>query len=104
MSYTQLKDEIKKAASKAFSELQNQHPNEKFFAFVLSTMDDHNYINASANSLESYQRITERNDTDEVYNKWIPSEWEHEYIGQHHFKCVDNLLEKLVNEIRNRRI
>lgn len=99
MSYTQLKNEIKKAAGKTFSEARNQHPNDHFFAYVLSTMDDHKSIKAIVNSEESHHKI-EAN-TINPYLKWSPTEWEYEYSGEKYFKVVDQLLSELSSNIEH---
>jgi hypothetical protein len=89
------------AARAAFTEARETWPDENYFAYALSTIDDATYVGASANSHENHAAIAEANDVeegtpDDEYYQWSPCEWgELEYLGADGFEPVDALLQEL---------
>lgn len=91
---------IASAARTAFTEVLKAHPEETFFAFVLSTLDDAGYVSASVNSLENHQSLVDDKglevpSPDDEYYRWTPCEWgDYEYVGStENFDQVADLLQ-----------
>jgi hypothetical protein len=74
------------AAALAYEEWRKEHPSERLFAFVLSSLDDAIYVNVGLNTIESHERrLADRKiEGDSAFGrdtKWGCWEWEHEFIG-----------------------
>lgn len=95
-----LSELIYQASVKAFQNWRLKNPTERVFAFALSTLDEATYVDANVNTLESHQRLlTKKNlDPNSEYGlsaKWVPCEWENEYICREHFTTIHNHLRKM---------
>lgn len=96
---------IAAATNAAFTEVMQQHPDDRFFAFALSTLDDADCVGASVNSVENHQAIVNRQGLDtpspeEEYVRWTPCEWgDFEYVGSGYFEAVDQLLATKYDEL-----
>ena len=92
---------LTEAARAAFTEAREARPDERFFAYALSTVDDANFVGAGANSHENRAAIAAANDVedgtpDAEYYAWNPCEWgELEYLGAASFEPAEVLLAQL---------
>ncbi|MCA9113100.1 MAG: DUF4303 domain-containing protein [Planctomycetaceae bacterium] len=95
---------IIKASTQAFADWRAAFPDERVFAFALSTLDDAIYVNASLNSEESHARTIAKRELEPssahaLDAKWGPWEWENEFTGQSHFNSVDDRLKQMYDEM-----
>ncbi len=95
---------IFKASLQAFADWRAASPDERVFAFALSTIDDAIYVNASLNTEESHDRTIAKRELEQssayaLDAKWGPWEWENEYTGQLHFTSVDDRLKQMYDEM-----
>jgi len=99
-----LTEKITKASRTAFKKIQQEKPNERFFAFVLLTLDDVLSCYAYANSYESHRRTIEKYNIkpetkEEEHYKWSPQEWEYECITREKFDEVYDYSEQILKDI-----
>ena len=110
IDYTELQKEIVSAARQAFSYVRQQHPDETFYAFGLSTDSDVATIDPISNSEEGLQRLGQKYERlmGEEYEKmrqkydepglplwlrWGPDNWEeYEGAGGHYFGRVQEIV------------
>jgi hypothetical protein len=86
---------IAAAAGRAFQAVCAAHPDERFYAFVLTTYDDGCYVNPSFNSEEGYARLAAENGGDPAAlgeQRWNPFEWPYEHAEGDEFDEVNALL------------
>ncbi len=99
---------LTEAARAAFTGVQEQNPAETFFAFVLSTMDDADVVEAGVNSLENHRELVKKHkltvpSPEEEYYRWNPCEWgRFEYIGDAHFEKVTQLLKEKYDRLHEK--
>ena len=106
---TALSELIYKSSVQAFEEWRLAFPEERIFTFAISTIDDANYVNASINSIESYnrkllKRKIEPHSPAGLDAKWGPWEWENEYIGKSYFSVVDEKLNQMYESHSDRNL
>ena len=90
--FDQIRLQIRDAARAVFAEVQQQHPDEEFYAFALYTDGDAITVCPAANSEEALQRkVNQRNESDPAelrYLRWAIAEWEYETAGAERFQTV----------------
>ena len=100
MDFARLRAAVYNSAKRAFIEVHESHPSERFYAFALYTDDGVMGISPSANSEEGYQRMVgnyramfgETSPAELRYLRWATAEWAYEAAGQEHFHPVHSLL------------
>lgn len=90
---------VAQGARAAFDELREEHPDETFFAFVLSTHDDASAVGASANSEEALEAVRKKRRVRsgsrlEEALRWSPVEWKHELVGNAAFERANGAIAK----------
>lgn len=92
MEFETLSEKISEAARKAFLDLRSSHADEEFYAYALYTDSGVMTVLASANSVQSLEKITEeeedRSPETLAYYKWATSEWAYEGWRSVEFKEI----------------
>ena len=97
-------DVIASGVKTSWQDIRNDFPEDNFFAFALSTIDDAIYVSACANSFQNHQKICQINNLkpnspEYEHYRWCACEWgEFEYIGTQVFQKVDTLLAEIYKE------
>ena len=94
VNFATLQKKIANAARKAFKEIQNDHPGERFYAFALYTDDGAMTVEPAANSEEALESSAEEYDEspDTGWLRWGTAEWAYEGEGGDHFNDVYDAL------------
>jgi hypothetical protein len=87
INHTELQKEVVSAARQAFSYVRQQHPDETFYVFGLSTDSDVSTIGPVSNSTEGLQRLGQKYNEPGLppWLRWSPDEWEYEDAGGQYF-------------------
>ncbi|MEJ5102196.1 DUF4303 domain-containing protein [Chryseobacterium sp. MYb328] len=78
MDFETLKQQIEKAAKKAFLEMYEKHGAENIYSFALYSDEGAMTVCPSSNTVETLKEIDE---DDAVYYKYEPAEWTYEMEG-----------------------
>jgi hypothetical protein len=94
VNFATLQQEIASAARQAFTEIRNDHPSERFYAFALYTDDSAMTVEPAANSEEALESTAEDYDEspDTGWLRWGTAEWAYESEGGDHFNDVYDAL------------
>ncbi|AZA82490.1 hypothetical protein C1637_08155 [Chryseobacterium lactis] len=80
MNFEILKEQIEKAAKKAFLEIYEQHGSENIYSFALYSDEGAMTVCPASNTLEMLKHADEN---DQLYYKYEPAEWAYEMEGAH---------------------
>jgi len=86
MNRERLRREVREAARQAFAQVRASHPNERFYAFALSSNDDAVTIVPAANSVEGlHRRAREYGSPISDWLRWSTAEWACQAEGGDYF-------------------
>jgi len=92
MNIQDLVAQIAQATTSVFSALKNEHPDEDFYAFALYTDSSAMSVVAAGNSEQALEKVLknadERSAEQDVYYRWVSSEWRYEAFHGSEFKGV----------------
>ena len=93
--FTALRNTLRTASEKAFSQIREHHPDEEFYAFALNTDDSVMTAVECANSEQGYQRTAngfEFSETELRFARWNVGDWAYEGITTEFSQAVHQVL------------
>lgn len=88
VDFAALRRKMTEAARWAFTEVQENHPKERFYAFALPSDDGAMTVEPAANSEEALERAADGDEDTLAWMRWSTSEWTYETEGGDHFNDV----------------
>jgi hypothetical protein len=113
VDFNVLRKRIAEASRLTFEAVRAAHPEQRFYAFALYTVDDAVAINPSMNSEEAYHDAVARETADEENTRWLISNGispQASLLGDHRwsafdweFDCAESDSFEAINELINNR-
>ncbi|MHA6825513.1 DUF4303 domain-containing protein [Ralstonia pseudosolanacearum] len=94
MDLRDLERKIEVAAAEAFEQIREKYPGRNFCGYALYSDSDGVAVCSAVNSCDHLKRVIAEDPCDEVYYRWSPGEWDHEYEGSEFFAEICEMLRR----------